>query len=265
MPSLTRVVFNRKGGVGKSTIVCNLAAIDALAGRPTLVVDLDSQANASQYLLGAGWKERPPGTPELFGTALGFSIRSTDPSQFVSETPFDGLAVMAAGPELSELQSKLETRHKIYKLREALQKLSEQYERIYIDTPPALNFYTVSALIAADRCLIPFDCDDFSRQAIYALMQNVDEVRDDHNAQLEVEGIVVNQYQSRSRLPQEIVESLIAEGLPVLPVYLSASVKVRESHGAARPLPFLEPRHKLNQEFVALHQYLESRKRRRKA
>lgn len=87
------------------------------------------------------------------------------------------------------MKSKLESRHKIYKLREALQQLSQDYERIYIDTPPALNFFTRSALMGAKSCLIPFDCDDFSRQALYSLLDNVAEIRADHNAELQVEGL----------------------------------------------------------------------------
>ena len=80
-----------------------------------------------------------------------------------------GLAGLVATAELAELQPKLEQKHKINKLRKLLEDLSEDYERIYLDTPPALNFYTVSALIAADRVLIPFDCDSFSRNALYGL------------------------------------------------------------------------------------------------
>ncbi|PXB79290.1 cobalamin biosynthesis protein CobQ, partial [Pseudomonas aeruginosa] len=115
-----------------------------------------------------------------------------------------------------------------------------------------------SALIAADRCLIPFDCDSFSRQALYGLLQEIEELRDDHNEDLQVEGIVVNQFQPRASLPQQLLDELVAEELPVLPVYLMSSVKMRESHQACTPLIFLEPRHKLTQQFVELHGLLES-------
>ena len=126
-----------------------------------------------------------------------------------------------------------------------------------MDTPPALNFYTVSALIAADRVLIPFDCDSFSRQALYGLLQEIAELRDDHNEELQVEGIVVNQFQPRAALPQQLLDELIAEGMPVLPVNLMSSVKMRESHQACKPLIYLEPRHKLSQQFVELHDLLD--------
>lgn len=250
------VVFNQKGGVGKSTIAANLAAISAHQGLRTLLIDLDIQGNASRYLLGDTAHDEMPTVADYFDQTLSFSFRPAPPTDFIVETPFEGLHLMPASQRLDELLPKLESRHKIYKLREALQTLGEDYDRIYVDTPPALNFYTRSALIGADGCLIPFDCDDFSRQALYALLQNVAEIRADHNPDLAVKGIVVNQFQPRANLPARIVQELVDEGLPVLQPYLPASVKVRESHQLARPMIHLEPRHKLTQALVALHDTL---------
>jgi len=117
----------------------------------------------------------------------------------------------------------------------------------------------VSALIAADRCLIPFDCDSFSRQALYGLLDEIAELQEDHNELLMVEGIVVNQFQPRAALPQQMIAELLAEGLPVLPTYLMSSVRMRESHEACMPLIYFDPRHKLSQQFVELHDLLEGR------
>ena len=250
------VVFNQKGGVGKSTITCNLAAISAHQGLRTLVIDLDPQGNSSAYLLGRAPAPEQPGIAHFFEQTLGFSFNPLPPAHFVQRTPFAGLDLMASSPLLDELQTKLESRHKIYKLREALQALAQDYDRIYIDTPPALNFYTRSALMGAAGCLIPFDCDDFSRQALYTLLANVQEIRADHNANLQVRGIVVNQFQARASLPQRLVQELLDEGLPVLQPYLPQSIKVRESHQQATPMIYLDPRHKLTQALVALHHSL---------
>ena len=250
------VVFNQKGGVGKSTITCNLAAISASQGLRTLVIDLDVQGNSSAYLLGSAPSPDQPSVVGFFEQTLGYSFTPPPPSDFVVRTPFEHLDVMASGPRLDELQSKLESRHKIYKLREALAQLATQYDRIYIDTPPALNFYTRSALMGASGCLIPFDCDDFSRQALYTLLANVEEIRADHNPQLAIRGIVVNQFQARAKLPQQLVQELINEGLPVLQPYLPQSVKVRESHQLALPMIYLDPKHKLTQALVQLHEGL---------
>jgi chromosome partitioning protein len=248
------VVFNQKGGVGKSTITCNLAAIDAAQGLRTLVVDLDTQANSTRYLLGADADAPRRGAADFFEETLKYALRPRDPADTIAGTPWEHLDLMAADPRLEEMHGKLESRYKIYKLREALVALEDHYDRIWIDTPPALNFYTRSALIAAQSCLIPFDCDEFSRRALYSLLEGVAEIQADHNPALVVGGIVVNQFQARASLPRRTVQELIDEGLPVLAPYLSSSVRIKESHELSVPMIHLDPRHKLTQEFVALHE-----------
>lgn len=252
---MRRVVFNQKGGVGKSTITCNLAAVSAARGLRTLVVDLDPQANSTRYLLGEASEGLEATVADFFEGLLSFRWNARKPESFIHPTPFADLHLLPAHAGLDELAGKLESRYKMYKLREALEGLKD-FQAIYIDTPPALNFYTRSALIAAETCLIPFDCDDFSRRALYTLLDNVREIQADHNPALKVEGIVVNQFQPRARLPQRLVAELRAEGLPVLEPYISLSVKIRESHDQARPMVHLDSGHKLSREFEALFQRL---------
>jgi len=251
------VVFNQKGGVGKSTIVCNLAAVSAREGRRTLVVDLDPQGNASHYLLGKDAEEATPNLVKFFEQTLGFKLFREGAKDFIHHTRFERLHIMPSDLELEELQAKLDAKYKIYKLREALDQL-DAYDEIFLDTPPAFNFFTLSALIAGDRCLIPFDCDDFSRRALYNLLENVDEVREDHNPHLEVAGIVVNQFQARANLPRQLVDELTSEGLPILEPFVGASVKVRESHGACKPLPYMARSHKLTGQFEELFATIQS-------
>ncbi len=252
---MIRVVFNRKGGVGKSSITCNLAAVAASQGVKTLVVDLDAQTNATSYL-GHDAGDDIAGIAEFFESQISFQYRDFAATDFIRSTAFENLSLISADASLLDLEQKLESRHKIYKLRDFLRELSAKYEQIFIDTPPALNFYSLSALIAADRCLIPFDCDAFSRDALMNLLVALEEIREDHNPDLEIEGIVINQFQARARLPQASVQELEAAGLKILQPYISSSVRMKESHARQRPLVYLPGRHKLTEEFMALYEGL---------
>jgi chromosome partitioning protein len=256
--TMIRVIFNQKGGVGKSSIAVNLAALSAEYGFRTLLIDLDSQANSSQYLLGGDIGSGERSITDYFVQSLAFKLITDPAADFVCKTPYPNLDPVVANSELAEIQQKLETRHKIFKLRDFLTSLADDYDMVYIDTPPAFNFYTLSALIAADRCIIPFDCDDFSRRALYTLVENVAETRSDHNPRLRVEGIVVNQFRSNANFPKKIVNELREEALPVLNTMLSSSVRMRESHNAAVPLIKFAPSHKLTQEFITLFEEINS-------
>ena len=145
----------------------------------------------------------------------------------------------------------------MFKLRELLLWLSE-YDEIFLNTPPAWDFYTRSALIASERCLIPFDFDAFSRQVLYTLLQQVCEISLDHNQQLEVDGIAANQFQPRVRLPPQLLEEMLAEKLPALETKLSSSIKICESHQHCKPLVFMDSQHKMTREFRNLHYELQS-------
>ena len=179
---MRRVVFTQKGGVGKSSIACNLAAIAATRGLRTLVVDLDPQGNATEYLLNA-----PAGTlshtmQDFFEETLSLKtlLGARDPEAFVHATRFQNLHVMPSSPDLDFLTAKLEARQKIYKLSATRFGSSSDASIASMWTSlPRRNFFSRAALIAADRVLVPFDCDNFSRQSLYAVMETLAELRED--------------------------------------------------------------------------------------
>jgi chromosome partitioning protein len=253
---MIRVLFNKKGGVGKSSLAVNLAAISATQGYRTLLIDLDTQCNSTAYL-NVTDIPKESSIADLFEQTITFHLHRRPATDFCHPTQVKGLDIIAGSERLTELESELDSRHKIYKLREALDSLKGTYQHIFIDTAPALNFYSMSALIAAQRCLIPIDCDDFARQGLYSLQRKIAEIKEDHNESLQIEGIIANQYMTNANLPKQIVNELIAEGFPVLSEYIGQSVKMRESHQAKKPLILLAPKHKLTQSLIGIFNLLD--------
>jgi chromosome partitioning protein len=249
-----RVIFNQKGGVGKTSITCNLAAISANRGKRTLVIDLDTQANSTHYLLGNA--EYDVSIADFLDQSVGFFGIPKSANEFVYDTQFDNLFIMPACKRLPEIEHKLESRYKIFALKKAFKELEEFYDEIYIDTPPALNFYTKSALIGADRVLIPFDCDAFSRSSLASVSSAIYEIKEDHNESLSIEGVIVNQFQPRAKLPKQLVNELIEDEYPILASMLTSSVKMRESHQQASPLIYYAPKHNLTKQFEMLYEEL---------
>lgn len=265
---ISRVVFNKKGGVGKTTITCNLAAMSAASGKKTMVIDLDPQANSSQYLMNDRYNEIADEGRTILdffkaslegGSIFGFNpffsnmdSSSPEPESFIHDTQFDNLYIIPSHPDLADIEAQLVNKHKIYKLKEMVEQF-DGFDAVFIDTPPAMNFFSQSALIAASRCLIPFDCDAFSKDAIYEVGQHIGDIQSDHNHNLMVEGIIVNQYMARANYPKLIVDDLKKDGLPILSTKISSSVKIRESHHEATPMIFFSPGHKLTQEYQALY------------
>ena len=251
---MRRVIFNQKGGVGKTSITCNLAAISANRGKRTLVIDLDTQANSTHYLLGNA--EYDVSIADFLDQSVGFFGIPKSANEFVYDTQFDNLFIMPACKRLPEIEHKLESRYKIFALKKAFKELEEFYDEIYIDTPPALNFYTKSALIGADRVLIPFDCDAFSRSSLASVSSAIYEIKEDHNESLSIEGVIVNQFQPRAKLPKQLVNELIEDEYPILASMLTSSVKMRESHQQASPLIYYAPKHNLTKQFEMLYEEL---------
>ena len=114
-----------------------------------------------------------------------------------------------------------------------------------------------NALVAADSVLVPLQTEYYALEGLSALLATVQQIKDHRNPRLEMEGIVINQFNSQARLPGELVAELEEEGYQVFDTYLNTSVKMKESHRDHRPLIELAPSHKLTAQFLDLHAELE--------
>ena len=127
------VVFNQKGGVGKSTISTNLAAQSAKVGHKTLLVDLDAQGNSTHYA-GFDANEKSNSVADMFKQVVGIFRTAKKPIEFIHTTPFENLFVMPSSPALADVERELESRYKIFKLKDALKELKGDFDNIFIDT-----------------------------------------------------------------------------------------------------------------------------------
>ena len=134
----------------------------------------------------------------------------------------------------------------------------QDFDCIYLDTPPALHFFSWSAMVATDRIVVLCDCDTFSKQALYQLTDTIEEIKADHNAQFGLEAIIPNQVPATANFPQQLIDELKADSLPVSKTMLSSSVIMREFHEKAKPLVYLQPKYCSSLEYEALFQELES-------
>jgi chromosome partitioning protein len=227
-------VANQKGGVGKTTTAVNLAACLAAAEHPTLLIDCDSQGNATAAI---GLPKDPSRRTIYHTLILGEPF-----DRIVQKSQVEGLDVLPADKNLVGAEVELvNLDNREYKLQSLLQPLREKYKFIVLDCPPALGLLTLNALVAADSVLVPIQCEYLALEGVSELLDTLMRIRRTLNPSLEIEGILLTMYDERTTLSRQVATDLRSFfGGQVFQCLIPRNVRLAEAPSFGKPIIFYD-------------------------
>ncbi len=197
------VIANQKGGVGKTTTSINLSASLAKEGKKVLVIDMDPQGNTTS---GLGVDKE-----QLESTVYELLLGEAEIEDCIQSNILESLFLSLLPSNINLAAAEIEligVEEKEFLLRNALNKVKDEYDFVIIDCPPSLNMLTINSMCAGDTVLVPIQCEYYALEGLSQLIRTIGLVQERLNPELEIEGVVFTMYDARTNLSLQVVENV---------------------------------------------------------